>query len=358
MTRTASPRIVWEVADDHAYDGVILPKIIGFDATGKAIWHAAGAANINVDDWIPIEYDDQVVQRVLTESVIEGRAQRYPMSSKTKSIPRSAGVTVQAGTTYTDDASTNDEITLTARRFIARVKIDEDDLADASTRLDVIGTKALDWAISYADVFDNACLAVTGAENGTTVPFTSVYKRLRTTNSDTSYTADANYLTWDDDETAIASTPDGTSLYEKLSALFALVERGKYWSQADELVIAHPGWRDALRRTTDAQGRPIFTEGARLPGNTTIDTLFDAPIAWSRGAKTHPTNSGSPTGNDVLFYVNRRYLARGDRSGPETLTDAARAQDDTDDYGIKFRVRRAFQLTHENAAAVLERITD
>lgn len=358
MTRTTSPHIVWEVTDDHAYGGVQLPKIIGFDSSGKAIWHASGGAAITIDDWIPIEYDDQVVRRVLRESVIEGRAQRYIMGSKTKSIPRSAGVTVAAGTTYTDDASTNDEITLTARRFIARVKIDEDDLADASTRMDVIGTKALDWAISYADVFDNACLAVTGAENGTTVPFTSMYRRLRSTNTDTSYTADANYLTWDDDLTSIAAPAVGTSLYEKLSALFALVERGKYWSQADELVIAHPGWRDALRRTTDNQGRPIFTEGARAPGNTTVDTLFDAPIAWSRGSKTHPTNTGSPTGNDVLFYCNRRYLARGDRSGPETLTDAARAQDDTDDYGIKFRVRRAFQLTHEAAAAVLERITD
>jgi HK97 family phage major capsid protein len=334
--------------------------LLGFTDSGKPIFHVTGGAPANVDDWIPIEYDSEVVQRVLMESCIERYANRVPMRSKTKSIPRSAGIVVSAGTTYTDDTSTNDEVTITARRFIARFKIDEDDLADASTRVDVIRTKGVDWAISYADTFDNACLAVTGAENGTTVPFTSLYRQLRSTDNDVSYTADDNYLTWDDDKIAISGTPDGTSLYEKLSGMFRLVETGKYWSPADSLVIAHPGWRDALRLCTDAQGRPIFQPGAGfgLPGNGTPDMLFNTPISWSRGAKTSALNSGSPDGNDLIFFVNRRFLRRGDRSGPETLTDDARAQDDTDDYAIKFRTRRAFKCTHPAAAAVVERLTD
>jgi len=333
-------------------------ELLGFNSHGDPIYAVSGGAAVSIASWIPIEYDSNVVQRVRRESVIEQYGRRYLMRSKTKSIPRSAGVSVSAGTTYVDDTNANDEITLTARRFIARVKIDEDDLADASTRMDVIGTKALDWAIEYADVFDNACLAVTGTENGTTVPFTSLYKRIRTTNASTGYTADANYLTWDDDFPGLLTTPDGTSLYEKLSATFKKVETGKYWSQPDMLVIAHPGYRDALRQCRDAQGRPIFTDGVNLPGNGTPDMLFNTPVAWSRGCKTSATNAGSPTGNDLLIYANQRFLARGDRSGPETLTDDARAQDDTDDYAIKFRTRRAFQLTHEAAAAVLERITD
>lgn len=355
MTRT-STRLVWEVAPDR--DTLTPGTILGYTKSGLAIYGAAGGSPITITDWIPIEYDSDVVQRVLMESVIESMARRVLMGSKTKSIPRSAGVTVSVGTTYTDDASTNDEITLTARRFIARVQIDEDDLADASTRMDVLGTKALDWAISYADTFDNACLGVTGTENGTTVPFTSAYKRLRTTESDIGYTADDNYLTWDDDLISLPTSPAGTSLYEKLSALFKKVETGKYWSQPDMVVIAHPGWRDALRLCVDAQGRPIFTSGGGLPGNGTPDTLFQTPIRWSRGCKTTPTLTGTPAGNDLLYFANRRYLARGDRSGPETLTDDARAQDDSDNYAIKFRSRRAFQLTHPNAAAVLERLTD
>jgi len=350
-------RVQWDVTPDR---DLLKAGIVGFTRSGQPVYAAAGAVNQNVDDWIPIEYDSDVIQRVLTESVIESRARRVIMNSKTKSIPRSAGISVSAGTTYVSDTSVNDEVTLTARRFIARITIDEDDLADAETRLDVLGTKALDWAISYADVFDNACLAVTGTENGTTVPFTSAYKSLRSTNTDTSYVADDNYATWDDDLISVPTTPLGTSLYEKLSATFRKVEIGKYWANPDMIVIAHPGWRDALRLCVDAQGRPIFQPGTAngVPGNGTPDILFQTPIYWSRGAKTSATNSGSPTGNDLLFYVNRRHLARGDRSGPETLTDDARAQDDTDDYAMKFRTRRAFKLTHEKAAAVLERITD
>lgn len=330
------------------------PRVIGVLPDGTEVIALAGSTNQDISDWIPIEYDDEVVQRVYQESAVERYGARVSMRSKTKSVPRSAGITVSAGTTYTSDTSTNDEITLTARRFIARVTFDEDDLADAEGRLDVIGTKGLEWAISYADTFDNACLAVTGDENGTTVPVTSVYKTLRTTDSDVSYTADDNYLTWDDDYTAIASTPDGTSLYEKLSATFKKVETGKYWSQADALVIAHPGWRDALRVCLDGQGRPIFVPG----GGGTPDMVFNTPIAWSRGCKTSATVSGSPAGNDLLIYVNRRFLKRGDRSGPETLVDEARAQDDTDDAAVKFRTRRGFKLSHPAAAAVLERLTD
>jgi hypothetical protein len=360
VNKTALPEWVIGLDDSHEGPQYRPGTIVGFRKDGTPLYMVAGGAAATVTDWIPIEYDSEVIQRVLMESAIERFGSRVPMRSKTKSIPRSAGITVTAGTTYSDDTSTNDEVTITARRFIARFKIDEDDLADASTRMDVIRTKGIDWAISYADVFDNACLAVTGAENGTTVPFTSVYRSLRSTNSDTSYTADDNYLSWDDDLINIPASPLGTSLYEKLSALFKKVETGKYWSPADMLVIAHPGWRDALRLCLDTQGRPIFQPGVGfgLPGNGTPDVLFNTPIVWTRGAKTSPTNTGSPAGNDLLFFANARFLKRGDRSGPETLTDDARAQDDTDDYAIKFRTRRGFVVAHEKAMSVLERITD
>ena len=349
--RETTARTLIEIEDDG-------PVVIGTRADDTPIYALTGATAATIDDWIPIEYDDEVIQRVRTDSVIERYASRVPMSSKTKSIPRSAGITVTAGTTYTDDSSTNDEVTITARRFIARIQFDEDDLSDAETRMDVIGTKGMDWAISYADTFDCACLGTSAAANGTTIPFNSLYYVLRTTDSDVSYTADDNYLTWDDDYTAIASTPDGTSLYEKLSALFKLVETGKYWSQADALVIAHPGWRDALRVCTDAQGRPIFIAGTAGNGGSTPDMLFNTPIGWSRGARISATATDSPTGADLLFYVNRRFLKRGDRSGPETLMDEARAQDDSDDFAIKFRTRRGFVCTHPKAAAVLVRVTD
>lgn len=327
---------------------------LGYRTDGSPIYPVTGAAAANLDAWIPIEYDSNVVMRVRQDSVIERAGSRVVMRSKTKSVPRSTGITVSSGTTYADSEEAADEITLTARRIHSRVQLDEDDLADAETRMDTIGTKGEEWAISYADSFDNACLAVTGAENGTTRPFTSAYKTLRTEDTDVSYAADTNYLVWDDDYTAIASTPDGTSLYEKLSAVFKKVETGKYWSAPDMIVIAHPGWRDALRMCLDGQGRPIFVSGS----GGTPDMLFDTPIEWSRGCKTSATMTDSPTGNDLLFYVNKRFLKRGDRSGPEVLVDEARAQDDNDNLAIKFRTRRGFKLSHPAAAAVLERTTD
>lgn len=307
-----------------------------------------------IDNWIPIEWDSEVIGRVLMDSAIERYARPHTMNSATKRILRSGGLTVSAGTTYTADTNANDYITLQARRFLAQFVVDEDDLSDADSVIDTIRTKGMDWAVSYADTFDNACLGVTGTENGTTVPFTSLYKSLRTTNSATSYTADANYTTWDDDNVSFPASGGGNSLYEKLSTTFRKVETSKFWSLADSLVIAAPGWRDALRLATDGQGRPIFIQGTA----GTPDTLFDVPIAWSRGCKTSPTNSGSPGGNDLLFFGNRQYLKRGDRTQPQSLVDQARAQDSTDDTAVKFRVRKAFGVGNENAFAALERLTD
>lgn len=346
---------VWLVGPDA--DQPTAGTVIGHRADGAPIYHLAGGdATTIIDSWIPIEYDSEPVMRVMMDSAIERYSMPVPMTTTTKEIPRSAGLTVSVGTTYSDDTSTNDKVTLTARRFHSRFQVDEDDLADANSRMDVIKTKAMDWAISYADTIDNAGLGVSGTENGTTVPFTSMYKTLRTTDSDVSYTADTNYLTWDDDlyATIASSVFDTTSLYAKLSATFKAVETGKYWSLAESLVIAAPGWRDALRLTVDGQGRPIFLQGTA----GTPDTLFNVPIAWSRGCKVSATLTGSPTGNDLLYFVNRRYMRLGKRSGPETRTDTPRAQDDSDNYAVKFRSRRAFKLTHPAAAAVLERITD
>lgn len=307
------------------------------------------SAQTIIDNWIPIEWDDQVIQRVLADSAVERYGHPTKMTTATKRILRSSGLAVSGGSTYTADASDNDYVTLTARKVNSLFEVDEDDLADADSVIDTVKTKGNDWAISYADHFDNACLATTGAENGSTVLYTSVYKALRSNNTDTDYTADDNYLSWNG-TLSISATPDGNSLYEKLSATYKLVENGKYWSAADQLVIASPSWRSKLRETLDGQGRPIFIQGTA----GTPDMLFDTPIAWSRGCKTSPTNTQSPTGNGLLIYCNRQFLKRGDRSTGEILVDKARAQDTTDNTAVKIRVRKGFAVGHEAAFAVLE----
>jgi HK97 family phage major capsid protein len=295
-----------------------------------------------LDDWIPLEWDSEVIQRVMANSAVEAVAQRHVMHTATKRVLRSSGLSVTDGKQYSTDNSDLDYIVLTAKRFMARVAVDEEDLADASMIVDVLGQRGSEWAISYANIFDNACLAVTAAPATTGVPFTSVYRSIRTTNSATSYTADANLVSWNG--TASAA-------YDKFSETLRLVEVGKYWDPARSLLIAHPSYRDAFRRTKDNNGMPIFVQGVA----GTPDTLFGVEIFWSRGNRTSLTMTQNPTGNALLIFCGDRSLLKlGIRSGPETRVDVSRAHDDFDDTAVKFRTRRGFQIGHEAAFAVLE----
>jgi HK97 family phage major capsid protein len=322
--------------------------IIGYGKHGP-IYAIAGAAGTDIDigDWIPIEMASEVIHRVQQASAIEAEAMPTPMTTSTKDVPRSGGVKVAASKNYTDadDLGEDDKVTLHARRFISRVTIDEDDLADSFP--DVAAAKGLEWATSYAKVFDHACLGTSNAENGTTVPFTSLYKSLRTTNSATDYTADDNYVAWNQSTAPSAG-------YDELSEGLGRLEVGDYFELENTRVIAHPAFRKVLRGIKDLNGEPIFLSGQNNPQAGTPDTLFNIPIRWTHGARVHATNSQTPAGNRLLFFCNRTFLQLGRRSGPETLSAPSRPQDDTDDYSIKFRARRGFVLGHEDAASVVE----
>ncbi|QEQ93589.1 major capsid protein [Streptomyces phage Zuko] len=299
------------------------------------------------EDWIPEEWDSQVIQRVQQVSVIESEAREYPMATDTRHIPRSAGVDVNGvakGTAYGEDESVNDDVLLTAKKAGRAIRIADEDLQDSNVA--ILEQKRVDWATSWAKYLDNACLAVTAAESGVTVPYTSVYKAIRTSNSDTGYTADTNY---------VASATGGAVSYNNLSAVLAKVEVGDYWEEGMTLVIAHPSLREKLRNIKDDQGEPIFVRGQGGDSGTP-DTLFGHRIRWSLGARTSATATHAPTGNPLMIVVNRDFLAIGKRSGPESRvagpdTGAAFL---TDEALLKMRARRAFALTHEKAAAVLE----
>lgn len=329
---------------------------IGYRKNGTPIFGIAGGAPTPADvtPWIPLEFDSNVITRIGMDSAIVQVAQPVPMTTKTKRIPRSSGMTVGTGSDYSavDDDSDVDFITLTARKIIARFTLDEDDMADADAWVNALETKGEEFAISYSDFLDNATLAVTAAETGTTVPFTSLYKALRTANTATGYLVDANYMASDLEGDGAAPIVGSTDAYAVLSALFGKVETGKYWSATDSVVIADTSFRESLRNVRDTQGNPIL-----MTGNADVpDTLFNRPIVWSRGARTSAAATQEPTGNPLLFYGNRRYLKLGNRSNVESMTTAARAQDDVDETSVKFRVRKGFGVAHEKAWAVLEKI--
>lgn len=299
----------------------------------------------SITNWIPIEWDENTLTRLNQRSAIEGYARGYAMGTDTKRVLRSLGMSVGTGSTYSSDSSTNDYVLLDSVKFTGQFIVDEDDLADADSVVDTLSTKAADWSKTYAVKFDNACISVTGASaNGTTIPFTSVYATVRANGATgEGYTADDNYVNYNGQASAT---------YANLSTVVSKVEQGLYWNPANSLVIAHPAFRDVFRNTKDTNNMPIFIQG---PAGTP-DSLFGIPVAWSLGAKTSPTATDAPAGNPVLVVVgDTDALMRGDRSGPLAQISGSTAHDATDETALKLKVRKAFEVSHPKAVALLEK---
>jgi len=279
------------------------------------------------------------------------------MSTDTKHVPRSGGMSWQGaiakGAAYPEDANTNDEILLTARKLGTVLRVADEDLKDTAQVANIIQTKQLDWARSYAIGLDNAALGVTAAENGGTIPFTSLYKSLTTTNAATGYTANAN---------RIQSLTTVAVNYANLSDTFGLVETSNYWDDGSMVVIAHPGFRAKLRGVVNSNGDPIFNESTNGTAGGgqggPVDTVFGMPVKWSLGARTHATSTDTPTGNQLMFIGNRDFLILGDRSPVEYMLAGADSGPAflTDEALLKVRARRGFGVGYEQAWAVLEDI--
>ncbi|WP_330264662.1 phage major capsid protein [Streptomyces griseorubiginosus] len=284
-------------------------------------------ARNNVDAWIPEEYDSEVVTRVNQNSAVEALAKRKVMGSETLEVPRMGAVSVDVipkGTDYTDGEPTNDVVTLRTRKFGKTFTIAEEDLDD--TLADVIAGYQNEWAVSYARKLDNAAIACTGTENGTTVPFTSLYKAAGSGQK---------------------LVTAGAVTYDKLSEAFGIYEGGDYANDADTIVMAHPVFKSAFRGIKGTDGHPIFVEG--LAG--TPATLFDVPVQFSYGLKTSATATDAPSGNALLVVGNRQFLTLGVRSGPESMIGE---EFRSDEKILKVRARRGFAVMRPEAFGILE----
>lgn len=331
-----------------------VPALLGYLPDGTAVWQAIGADPNDVEDWIPEEWGGAVITKVMRTSVVEGEARREPMATDTKHVPRSAGVDIHhigKGGAYGEDANLNDTVLLTARKLGQGIALTEEDMADTARFVNILEVKQLDWANSYAKAFDNATLAVTGAESNTPSddrPFTSLYRTLRTsfqTDPDLDYTADDNYV--------VAAS--ASQWYDKLNDVFAKYEDGDYYDEGETLVIASPYFRKILRGVKDDQKQPIFVRGQGGDAGTP-DTIFGVRIRWTQGARTSPAMTPRPVGRPLLFVGNRRFLIVGDRSGPESIPIPANISRE-DEAFLKMRARRGFTVGHPKAWAVLEDAT-
>jgi HK97 family phage major capsid protein len=297
-----------------------------------------------MEAWIPEEWDSsRVIQSMLQVSAVEGLASRIPMGSDTKHVPRTAGMGVDVvakGGAYGEDVSLNDEVLLTARKFGKAARIAEEDIDDSVAS--IIEAKMIGWGKSYAKMIDNASLAVSAAENGTTIPFTSLYQLLNTTDATLSYTGGTNITT---------ASSSGAPTYTEFSTAIGNVEAGDYFDPGNMVAIAHPAFRKSLRGVVDGQSRPIFNEN----GAGTPDTIFGVPVRWSLGAKISATATPTPTGRPIMAFVNPELMLLGVRSGPESVfidgRDGLSAL--TDESILKMRARRGWAYGHPNGAAIL-----
>lgn len=303
--------------------------------------------------WIPEEFGSNVLQRVTQVSALEAYAQRVPMGTQTRSTPRSAGTDVSMvakGGTYTEDTSSNDDVVLRVQKFGKAIRIAEEDINDSFA--DILNTKQVDWATSYAKTLDNACLAVTAAKGTSGCAFDSLYYALTQTNAATSYTANTN----------ITQTATGAPAitYANLSTAAGIYETSDFFDEGSTLVMAHPTYKKLLRGVLDSQNRPIFQEGSTgVPGGgqgNVVDTIFGYPVKWTLGAKTSAAPIQNPAGNPLLIIGNPMYLLLGVRSGPESVFIDGRSGLGalTDESLLKMRSRRGFAPGTEQAFSVLE----
>lgn len=317
--------------------------VIGYRKSGAPILFAVGGSADNFDAWIPEEMDSLVIQRVAQVSAVMAWGRHTPMGSATKKVPRSSGMaikTLNKSGQYTSSDDDNDEILLTARKHTGLLTVAEEDLNDSAA--DIIAAKEMDWATSYGKYFDNATIAVSVAENSPTIPYTSVYMSLKTTQSALGYTANDNI---------IGTVTAGEVQYDELSEALGRYEEGDYFDESLSIVIAHPTFRKQLRQIKDEQGRPIFVSGQGGDSGTP-DTVFDIPVKWSNGLRSNTVASQAPTGAPMMLFGNKDFLVIGDRSTVETQPIPA-AISTTDEANVKIRDRKGFAVGHPNAFSIL-----
>ncbi len=309
--------------------------------------------------WIPEEYGSALISQIQRQSAAERFFRQEPMTTDTKHVPRSGTVDVAVvakGGTYTESTGTNDEVLLTARKLGSAVRIADEDIQDAPEA--IIEVKKSEWATSYAKYLDNATIGVSAAENGTTVPFTSVYRAVTQADATVGYSANANLIQTSLVKRSDQSVGDVNVTYDNLSALLGLLEGSDFFDESQAVVIAHPYFKALFRGVKDTSGRPILS-GVDTPATDTAVgnmTLFGYPVQWTVGARVNATASKSPTGNRLLVVGNRDLLILGKRSGPEYKVAGADTGVGflTDENLLKARARRGFAVGNVTGVAVLE----
>jgi HK97 family phage major capsid protein len=320
----------------------------------------------DLENLIPVEVSQEVIQKVAAVSAMEALAPPETMTSDTKQVARMGGFTVATvakGAEYGFSTNTQDLVDLIARKIGGAAKIAEEDLVDTITGEGTMRRYEQEAGTSLAKNFDHACIGTTTAMNGTTSPFVSIYQAVTTTQSTPwgSYTANAN-RTQIPRLTSAAPTPNAT-WQDGIIAWLADYEESDFYDEGDTFVLASPMVKSVLRGVRDADGNPVFIPGGTQSG--AAPSLFGYEnFRWTVGARTHATMTDTPTGNPLIVIGNRNVLKRGlARTSPGMVPGNPGVQWQRAAQGIGFlsdeaimkaMMRRAFVVSVPQAISVLE----
>lgn len=281
------------------------------------------------------EQGSVVIQDLLANSAVEAYARQEPMASRTKTVPRfvaDAPAVVAEGGTIGEATATLDEIVLTARKYAQIMNVSEEDLND--NLVDVLTTARREWASRFARKFDNACLGVTVAADGTdTAPYTSLYKALTDLNSA------SNII-----------TTGGALSYDDLNNALGIVEDSSKFDAANTIWMAHPKMLKQIRAMVKPDNDLVLPD----PLSGTPGSLFGYPLVISYGAAKASAASSSPGGNEFIVCGNRQMLINGVRGGVESVVSRD-AEFTKDGVLLKTRIRRGFAVADADAFAIVEK---
>jgi HK97 family phage major capsid protein len=278
------------------------------------------------------EQGSNVIQDLIANSAVERFARRENMASRTKTVPRfvsDAPDVVAEGGTIPEAVATLDEIVLTARKYAQIMHVSEEDLNDSLP--DVLTVYKREWASRWARKFDNACLGVNIATDGTDVaPFTSLYAAINWTTN--------------------RIQTGGALSYDDINNALGIAEDSSKFDAANTVWMAHPKMLKEIRGMVKGNSDLVLPDPlAGTPGS-----LFGYPLVVSYGAATSAAATDSPAGNPLLIVGNRQMLINGIRGGVESVVSRD-AEFTKDGVLLKTRIRRGFAVADADAFAIVEK---
>lgn len=318
---------------------------------------------------IPDEFSQTVLTAVQATSAVENLGRVETMTSDTKIVSRFGGFTVATvakGAEYAYSTNTPDVVSLVARKIGGLAKIAEEDFVDTVLAETVAAKYEAEAGTALAAFYDHSALGVTAAENGTTIPYTSMYRTLSQTQATPwgSYTGNANIVQVEASD-FILNTTNAAGGYAKIVEALDKYESGLFYEPENTVVIASYAFKPAFRKIMDANGQPVFIDN---PQNGGDPSFFGYRGRWSRGARTGAVAAQAPTGNPLLIIGNGNYMINGRARVSAGMPPGnpgvqwQRANDGigfiSDEAIMKATMRRAFEALVPQAFVILEIIPD